>query len=154
MAVHLPQHRRTINDPAILQPVYQGVVNRAVITTIKHQDHRASGDGAHPAQHKAVGVTGAQGQLPLRQSKHLAQAFTHICASLAGQHAGPALRGLIGQSLGDSRWAVSKHGPGVTQTKVGVDMPIGAAQFSALRLLNKQAMGHGPITHPMHGHAK
>ena len=148
----LAQQARTVHGAPAHEP-HEGLVHRAVVAAVEHQDLRPTGDGACHAQREAVRIGGRRGDLPLRQAEALGEQPPDCDRVLGGQHAGEAAPRLPGDGLRHGRRRVAEHRARVAETEVRVVVAVHVVQHRAARGLDHERVGHGPVAHPVHGHA-
>ena len=149
---HLPEQPRTHYGAAVDEP-HEGLVHRAVVAAVEHQDLRASGDGACHAQRKAVGVGGGCGDLPVRQAEALGEQASDRDRVLGGQHVGEAAGRLPRDGLGHGGRRVAEHRAGVAQAEIRVLVAVDVAQQRAACFFHDERERHRPVAHPVHRHA-
>ena len=124
-----------------------------MVAAVEDEDLRPAGDGARDPQREAVGVGRGRGDLPEGQAEHPGKQVADGERILVGQHVGQAALGLTADRPGDGQRRMAEHGTGVAQAEVVEPVVVDIGDRGALRPLHDHRKGHGPVAHPVHGHA-
>ena len=131
---------------------HERLVDGAVVAPVEHGHLRPAREVAGEAQHEAVGVGGAERELPRRQPEAPGQVAGHPGGVGRGEHGGDAVGGLACHGLGDERPGVAAHRPGVAEREVDVLDPVGVGDAGAVGLGGHHGEGTRPAGHPRHRH--
>ena len=120
------------------------MLGRVVIPGLFFQHDSATGGGAQPSQHEAVGVAGGHRELPARQAEALCEHLGRGQGVLARQHGRQPARGLGLQRRRHRGRGVAEHRTGVAQAEVDVLVTVGVG--TARRIADgrrRTASAHG-----------
>jgi len=108
-----------------------------MVAVIKYQHIRSFGDVSAQAQHKAVGVRGGEGGLPIFQLEAALQFFTHPNGVFSGQHEGDTLVKLLVDFSHRFVGRMTNHSAGVTQAEVQEFLPSAQVKEAPLASVTK-----------------
>jgi len=91
--------------------------------------------------------------VPVGQAEAFGEQFAADHRVFAGEHAGQAVAGLLGEGAGDRCRRVAEHGAGVAEAEVDVLVAVDIEEAGALSALDEQRGGRRPVAHPVHRHA-
>ena len=151
----------------------EGLVHRAVVAPVEHQDLRPAGEIPRDPKDETVSVGGGERQLPQRQPEATGKLACHPDGVLGGQHGRDALPRPFGQHVGHEGEGVAAggqaarrgalgvvaagegvagHGTGVAQGEVDVLDAVHVGDARACRRFHEHREASGPAGHPGHGH--
>ena len=126
-------------------------VHATVIAPVVNQDFVTAGNLTCEPDRRAVGVSGAERELPVGQAESFLQFFAHPDRILGGQHQRNSASDLLLHCSYCSRRRVAGHGPSVAKTEIDVAMPVHVEKFGAVSLAHERRKSAGPFGHPVHG---
>jgi hypothetical protein len=131
-----------------------GLVDRAVILAVEHQDLLAAGDEPGDAHGEAVGVARRDGDLPIGQAETVGEGARDDDRVLGRQHiGGAAARDLARHDLGDGRIGMAEERGGIAEAEIDIAMAVDILQPRADRPFGEDRKRAAPLAHPMQGHA-
>ena len=124
----------------------------AVVAVREDQDPGPPGDEPGQAQGPPVGVGGAQGEGPLRQTEPTGELGRHPFRVFGGQHGrDPAERGHpVRHGRHHGSRGVAGHGARVPESEVHVRVTVDIGDPGTVRLGQRQGESTGPVGHPGH----
>jgi len=134
---------------AILQDD-QRLVHRAVITPIENQDPGPAGNHSSEPDREAIGIRGAESELPVGETKAASQFLRHPERVLRREHGRDPARRLAMDRLEGVRRGMTGHGAGVSQTQIEVLEAIDVGEICASRGRHKHGESPCPFLHPVH----